>query len=72
MVIVELLLKVVLVYVCDILKLKDLRIVCSLRVHLVYLFLNLSKLIFIVSSLDILITATSANIGSSALVLLLH
>ena len=72
MVIVELLFKVILIYVCDALKLKDLYVVCPLRVYSTCFSLDLSKLIFIVSSLDILITTTSADIGLSTLVLLLY
>ena len=45
--------------------------VCPLRVYLARLSLDLSKPVFIVSSLDVLITTTSANIGLSTLVLLL-
>ncbi len=57
---------------CDTLKLKDLYVVCPLRVYLTYLSLDLSKLILVVSSLDVLITTTSANISLSTLVLLLY
>ncbi len=71
-VIVELLLKVVLIYIRDILKLRDLRMVCPLRVHPTRLSLDLSKLVFVVSSLDVLVTTTSANIGPSTLVFLLY
>ncbi len=70
-VVVKLLLEVVLIYMRDALKPRDLRVVCPLRVHLAYLSLDLSKLILIVSSLDVLVTTTSANMGPSALVLLL-
>ncbi len=70
MVIVELLLEVVLIRVCDVLKPKDLRIVCPLEVYPIRLSLDLSKLVFVVSGLDVLITTTSANIGSSTLVFL--
>ncbi len=72
MVVVKLLFKVVLVYMRDALKLKDLCVVCPLRVHLARLSLDLSKLILIVLSLDVLVTTTNANIGPSALVLLLY
>ena len=72
MVVVELLLKIVLIYIRDILKLKDLYIVCPFRVHLIRLSFNLSKLVFIVSSLDVLVTTTSANVCSSVLVFLLY
>ncbi len=71
-VIVELFLKVVLAYVYNALKLRDLRVVRPLKVHPTRLSLDLSKPIFIVSSLDILITTTSANIGPSTLVFLLY
>ncbi len=72
MIIVELLLKVVLVYMRNTLKLKDLYVVCPLKVHPTRFFLDLSKPIFIVSSLDVLITITSANICPSVLVFLLY
>ena len=55
----------------DALKAKDLYVVCPLRVYPTRLSLDLSKLVLVVSSLDVLVTATSANIGPSALVLLL-
>ncbi len=71
MVVVKLLLEVVLVYVRDVLKLRDLRVVCPLRVHPACLSFDLSKLVLVVSSLDVLVTTTSANIGLSTLVLLL-
>ncbi len=72
MIIVELLLEVVLVYVYNVLKPKDLRVVCSLRVHLACFSLDLSKPIFIVSSFDVLVTITSANVCPSVLVFLLY
>ncbi len=72
MVIVELLLEVVLIRVCNTLKLRDLHVVCPLGVHPIRLSLDLSKLVFIVSGLDVLITTTSADIGSSTLVFLLY
>ncbi len=72
MIIVELLLKVVLIYVYDTLKLRDLRVVYPLRVHPTYLSFDLSKLVFVVLDLDVLIATTSANIGPSTLVLLLY
>ncbi len=72
MVIVELLFKVVLARICDALKLKDLHIVCPLRVYLARLSFDLSKLVFVVLGLDVFITTTSANIGSNALILLLY
>ena len=56
----------------DVLKLRDLRVVYPLKVHLTRLSFNLSKLVFVVSSLDVLIATTSANIGSSILVFLLR
>ncbi len=56
----------------NVLKLRDLRVVRSLKVHLARLSLNLSKLILVVSSLNVLVIATSADIGPSALVLLLY
>ncbi len=71
-VIVELFLEVVLVYVRDALKPKDLRVVRPLRVHLACLSFDLPKLALVVLSLDVLITTTSANIGPSTLVLLLY
>ena len=72
MIVVELLLKVVLIYMRNALKLRDLRIVCPLRVHLARFSLNLSKPILVVSSLNVLITTTSANIYPSVLVFLLY
>ncbi len=72
MVIVKLLLKIVLIYVYDTLKPKDLRVVRPLRVHPTRFSLDLSKLILVVSSLDVLVTTTSANIGLSTLVFLLY
>ncbi len=71
-VVVELLLKVVLACVRDALKPRDLRVVRPLRVHPARLFLDLSKLVLVVSSLNVLVTATSADIGPSTLVLLLY
>ncbi len=71
MIIVELLLKVVFIYVRDALKPKDLYVVCSLRVHLMRFPLDLSKPVFVVSSLNVLITTTSANVCPSVLVFLL-
>ncbi len=71
MVIVELFLEVVLVYMYNALKLKDLRVVCPFKVYLARLSLNLSKLVFVVLDLDVFVTTTSANIGPSMLVLLL-
>ena len=62
----------VFIYVYDVLKLRDLCVVCPLKVYLACLSFNLSKLVFIVSSLNVLVTITSADIGSSALVLLLY
>ncbi len=41
------------------------------RVHLICLSFDLSKLVFIVLGLNVLVTTTSANIGPSTLVLLL-
>ena len=70
-IIVELLLKVVFIYVCDTLKLRDLYVVCPLRVHLARFSLDLSKPVFVVSSLDVLITTTSADVCPSVLVFLL-
>ncbi len=72
MVVVELFLEVVFVYMCDTLKLKDLYVVCPLRVYLACLSFDLSKPIFVVSSLDVFITTTSADIGLSTLVFLLY
>ena len=56
----------------DALKLKDLRVVRPLRVHPTHFSLNLLKPIFVVLSLNVLITTTSANIGPSTLVFLLY
>ncbi len=70
-VVVELFLEVVLVCVRDVLKPRDLRVVCPLRVHPTRLSLDLSKLVLVVSSLDVLVTATSADIGPGTPVLLL-
>ena len=56
----------------DALKLKNLHVVCPFKVHLIRFSLNLSKPIFIILSLNIFITTTSANISSSTLVFLLH
>ncbi len=70
-VIVELLLKIVLIYVCYTLELQDLDIVYPLEVYPLGLFYNLSELKLIVQVLYILITTTSANISLSILVSLL-
>ena len=72
MIIVEFLLKIVLIYVYNALKLKDLRVVCPLKVYLTRFSLNLSKPVFVVLSLDVLVTTTSANVCSSVLVFLLY
>ena len=71
-VVVELFLEVVLTYVCDTLKPRDLRVVRPLRVHPTRLSFDLSKLVLVVSSLDVLVTITSANMGPSTPVLLLY
>ena len=71
MIVVELLLKVVLIYVCNVLKLKNLRIVYTFRVHPAYLSLDLLKPIFIVSSHNVFVPKTNADIGLSTLVVLL-
>ncbi len=70
-VVVELLLEVVLIYVRDALKPRDLRVVCSLRVYPTRFSLDLSKPVFVVSGLDVLITATNADVYPSVLVFLL-
>ena len=70
-VIVKLLLEVVLAYVRDTLKPRDLRVVRPLKVHPTRLSLDLSKPVFVVSSLDVLVTTTSADMGPGVLVLLL-
>ncbi len=70
-VVVELFLEVVLAYVRDALKPRDLRVVRPLRVHPTCLSLDLSKLVLVVSSLDVLVTTISADIGPGTLVLLL-
>ncbi len=70
-VVVELFLKVILIYIYDALKPRDLRVVCPFRVHPTRLSLDPSKLILVVSSLDVLVTTTSADIGSSTPVFLL-
>ncbi len=70
MIIVELLLEVVLAYVRNALELRDLRIVRPLRVHLAHFSLDLPKLILVVSSLNVLVTTTSANVCPNILVFL--
>ncbi len=57
---------------CNALEPKDLYIVRPLKVYPTRLSLDLSKLILIVSSLNVLVTTTSADIGPSTLVLLLY
>ncbi len=70
MVIVELLLEVVLVCVCDVLELRDLCIVRPFGVYPACFSLDLSKLVLVVSSHDVLVSETSADIGPSTLVVL--
>ncbi len=71
MIIVELLFEVVFICIYDVLKLRDLCVVCPLRVYLARFSLDLSKPVFVVSSLNVFVTTTSADVCLSVLVFLL-